>query len=381
MKIALVISSLSGGGAERVMATLANAWARDGAEVTLITLATRSADVYALEPAIHRVELNVVRRSSNVFEAIANNATRIRCLRAAIASCQPDVVISFMTTTNMLAVLACWGLRIPVVVAERTFFSARLPTGVWRFMHRSLYRRAACVVSQTKRGAEDLKVSLGRAVHTIPNPVVIRVAVDDLSSAMPVPHDDSVGVVLAVGRLVREKGFDLLIEAFSKIAPSHAKWNLVILGEGPLRSELMAQIAALGLDDRVTLPGFSNDPHGAMRQADIFVLSSRYEGMPNALLEAMATGLPCVSFDCRTGPAELIDHGVNGWLVPAEDVPAFGMALAKLMDDADLRVHLGASARGVQSVFGVKAVLEQWNELLVSVIHGRCRSDPPSRAT
>jgi GalNAc-alpha-(1->4)-GalNAc-alpha-(1->3)-diNAcBac-PP-undecaprenol alpha-1,4-N-acetyl-D-galactosaminyltransferase len=377
MKIALVISSLDGGGAERVMATLANAWARDGTEVTLITLASRAEDVYPLDSAVERVDLDLTGRSTSILQALIRNVIRVRRLRSALVACKPDVVISFMTTVNLLTILACHRLACPVLVSERISVSQHPPRGVWQRLYRPLYRRAAAVVSQTRRGAMDLEARLKRRISVIPNPLT-SAGLDSARrhASAQTPHKGDRYWVLAVGRLSAQKGFDLLIAAFSRVAAQHGQWHLVIIGEGPERAALTAQIAGLGLADRVHLPGFCDDPQALMRRTDLFVLSSRYEGMPNALLEAMAAGCPCVSFDCETGPAELIEHSVNGWLVVPEDVAALAAALERLMVDAGLRQRLGVAAGDVSNKFSVESILAQWNELITLALEDREDSQP-----
>jgi glycosyltransferase involved in cell wall biosynthesis len=134
-----------------------------------------------------------------------------------------------------------------------------------------------------------------------------------------------------------------------------------------LRAGLEQKIAEHGLDGRIAMPGFDANVRRAMRRADLFVLSSRYEGFPNALLEAMTEGRACVSFDCDAGPRELIDHRRNGWLVPAGDAQALSAALDTLMGDAGLRAQLGQRARDVSSTYSLATILDQWNALVTSV--------------
>ena len=365
-----------------MVSTLANAWNREGVDVTLITLASRSADMHLLEPTIERIDLNLASPSPNTFAALTQTVVRIYRLRAALLSCAPDIVISFMTTTNMLTILSCRGLPSPVLVAERVFLSKSPPRGMWRLLYRPLYRLAAAVISQTKRGAADLEARLKRPVAVIHNPLIP--AADLLrkplkSDAVLQLRKEGKRWILAAGRLTAQKGFDLLIAAFSRVAATHPEWMLIILGEGPERSSLAAQIAQQELTDRILLPGFSGEPQALMRQADLFVLSSRYEGMPNALLEAMSIGCPCISFDCETGPAELIEHGVNSWLVPPEDVSGLATALDHLMRDADLRIRLGAKARDIEKLYSVDSILGQWNALIASVIKNGTNRASPSR--
>jgi glycosyltransferase involved in cell wall biosynthesis len=365
MRLALIVPSLGGGGAERVMATLANAWVVRGNEVTLVTLTSARDDRYPLDRAVRRVALDVARRSSNPVQALGYNALRVRALRRAIKAARPDAVISFVANTNALAMIAATGLRVPVVVTERQFVGAEPSRRIWEVLRRLLYRRAAAVVAQTRRCADELEARVGRAVRVIPNPVSPgsgHPAQDAASTA-----EDRTRTLLAVGRLVPAKGFDLLIEAFARIAGRHPGWKLEILGEGPLRESLTRLIAMRGLASHIALPGFSKEVRRAMRRADLFVLSSRFEGLPNALLEAMAEGVACVSFDCTAGPRELIRHGENGWLVPPEDVGGLAAAFDVLMGDGELRTRLGARAREVCVLYSVSEILDQWNALLASV--------------
>ena len=365
MKLVLIVPSLGGGGAERVMATLANAWAMRGVEVTLITLSSAVNDRYPLDRRVWRVALDVARRSSNPAQALGRNVVRVRALRRAIKAARPDAVISFVANTNALAMIAATGLRVPVIVTERQFIGAEPSRLVWTLLRRVLYRRAAAVVAQTRRCADELEARVGRAVRVIANPVAPGA---DNARPEPAPVGDGrVRTLLAVGRLVPAKGFDLLIDAFARVAKRHPGWKLEILGEGPLREPLTQSIAMHGLTTRIALPGFSPQVRQAMRRADLFVLSSRFEGLPNALLEAMAEGVACVSFDCTAGPRELITHGENGWLVPAEDVDGLAMALDTLMQDDVLRARLGTHAREVCNLYSVSEILRQWDRLLASV--------------
>lgn len=364
MRLALVISSLGGGGAERVMTLLANAWVTRGDEITLITLASGDRDTFPLDPAVHRVALDVAGNSPHLLAALAHNLVRVRALRQAIKAARPDAVISFIAESNVRVLVATAGLHVPVIISERTFLNGHHMRGVWRMLRRRIYPRAAAIVAQTRRCAEDLESLVARPVEVIANPVAGAVVDPDAAAGVAArgPH-----TLLAVGRLAPEKGFDLLVDAFAKLAATHPDWNLVILGDGPLRSELEQRIAAHGLAGRIAMPGFDRDVRARMRGADLFVLSSRYEGFPNALLEAMTEGTACVSFDCDAGPRELIEHGRSGWLVPAGDVAALAAALDRLMRDAGLRERLGRDARRVAATYALPAILAQWNALVASV--------------
>ncbi len=373
MRLALVISSLGGGGAERVMSLLASAWAENGEEVSLITFARTGQDTYPLHRAVQRIGLDLVGPSHNWAGAVVNNIRRVLRLRKVLRSLQPDVVVSFMTETNVLAVLAAIPCALPVVVGERTSPDAHRLTTPWSGLRRYAYRRAAAVVAQTESIAAWLRDEVpGARIHFIPNPVRVNVDVEPdaiANVAMAVCRDYK--TVLAVGRLSKEKGFDLLLRAFSATSGKHPDWRLVVLGEGQERLPLERLARDLGVADRILIPGFSKTPHVVMGQAELFVLSSRYEGMPGALLEAMACGCPCISFNCRAGPAELIEHGTNGWLVPAEDVAALTAAMERLMDNQSQRERLGGAARNTATAYSVDATLRRWEETLTTILYVR----------
>jgi GalNAc-alpha-(1->4)-GalNAc-alpha-(1->3)-diNAcBac-PP-undecaprenol alpha-1,4-N-acetyl-D-galactosaminyltransferase len=173
--------------------------------------------------------------------------------------------------------------------------------------------------------------------------------------------------VLAAGRLGKEKGFDLLLHAFAAIAPRLPDWRLAIFGEGPEGPVLRDLSQQLRISDRVVFAGFSRTLHAVMRRSDLFVLSSRFEGMPNALAEAMACGLACVSFDCATGPAELIVHERNGLLAPAEDVAGLTQSIERLMRDEGLRLRLGSAAQESIRAYSTDFILDRWNAVLTRI--------------
>ncbi len=172
-------------------------------------------------------------------------------------------------------------------------------------------------------------------------------------------------VALAVGRLGEEKDFALLLMAFGSLASQNPEWDLIILGDGPEREDLEQLRDGLGLKGRVHLPGRVGNPGDWYVRADIYVMSSRFEGFPNTLLEAMAYGLPAVSFDCETGPADIIRHGIDGFLVPpSEGVEGLAWAMDTLMRDENMRQRMGKEAIAVRDRFSAQRIMAEWDEVL-----------------
>jgi GalNAc-alpha-(1->4)-GalNAc-alpha-(1->3)-diNAcBac-PP-undecaprenol alpha-1,4-N-acetyl-D-galactosaminyltransferase len=174
----------------------------------------------------------------------------------------------------------------------------------------------------------------------------------------------TIQTILAVGRLYPEKGFDLLLEAFAKCAAAHPNWNLRIIGEGPERELLAQLIGQFGLLERVRIDPVLPDLSSSLTQADLFVLSSCHEGFPNVLLEAMAAGVPVISFDCESGPRDIIRHGIDGVLVPAGDVGALALALDRLMGSAADRAQLAERAPEVIERFSLAKIATMWRNVL-----------------
>jgi glycosyltransferase involved in cell wall biosynthesis len=357
--IALIIHSLAGGGAERVVSLLANHWAEQGRDVVIITLDVEQNDAYPLDPRVRRIGLDFMRASIFPWQGVFNNFFRIRALRRALQTMDAPIPVSFTDKMNIVAVLACRGMEPGLTICERTDPRHQQLGRVWSWLRRRCYPRCRALVVQT----EDVRTWVrgwlpGRPIHVIPN-AAPAVSADARSAT-----ESEAKRIVSVGRLSREKGHDLLIAAFLRIAPKYPAWRLTICGDGAERANLDTQRQQLGLQDRVELPGWIRDPGEVLRKAELFVLPSRYEGFPNALLEAMAAGLACVSFDCESGPREIIRHAENGLLVPAEDVGELANAMERLITDTDLRCKLGKAARHVSQRFSQDRFFRQWDAVL-----------------
>jgi len=373
-RLALVIHALSGGGAERVLVDMANHWSRTGVHVTLITLAAADTDVYRADASIDRIGLDVMRESPGFIAAARNNLRRCGALRRALRKARPDFVISFTDQINVLTLMATFGMRLRMVVCDRVD-PRHHPLGrAWSLLRRRFYGRCCAAVVQTEAVGTFVKRLVGhRPVYVIPNAVSPDVlAVNSSSSQQASDGTEHPRRLVAMGRLARQKGFDILIDAFASLADRHPNWKLDIFGDGPCHDPLQQQIVRPGLEERIHLPGWTDDRLAEFSRADLFVLSSRYEGFPNVLLDAMACGLPAVSFDCPSGPAEIIRDRVDGLLVESENVDRLADALNQLMADASTRSDYGARATDVLQRFSAAGFYARWE----AVFEGAATNDP-----
>ena len=377
-RLALVIHALSGGGAERVLTNMANHWARRGIDVTLITLSAADSDVYQTAASVRRVGLDMMRASGGFGSAVINNLRRMRALRRALRDACPDFVISFTDQINVLTLAATLGMRLRIVICDRVD-PRHHPLGrAWSMLRRRFYRRCFAAVVQTAAVRDFVRPLVGRRpVYVIPNavsPDALQLAPD---AGQPAGPDRDAGqgrprCLVGMGRLARQKGFDMLIDAFAALADRHPNWTLKIFGTGPLHDELQQQIARLNLTQRIHLAGWTDDRLAEFSRADLFVLSSRYEGFPNVLLDAMACGLPAVSFDCPSGPAEIIRDNVDGLLAAPEDAGGLADALHRLMADDSLRRRFALRAAEVVQRFGTAQFFARWE----AVFEGAEPDDP-----
>jgi len=274
-----------------------------------------------------------------------------------------------MTTANVLGTLATRGLPIRVIISERNWPARpgmRLP---WRLLRKHVYRRADHFAAQTREGADWIRDHLGlKAVTVIPNAVSLPIPVDN-SRPCPEPPSKRSKLILAVGTKPFQKGFDLLLQAVVPLLESEPDWTLAVLGVD--REKLMRQFSEshqIGAPrdlplNRIRALGEVGNPAAWYDAAEIFVLSSRFEGFPNVLVEAMAHGCASVAFACPTGPAEIIEDHSTGILVAPVDVSALRSAISELMMDSDARRRLGDSARNVLTRYSADTVFALWSDV------------------
>lgn len=361
MRITCAIHSLDGGGAERVMAGLATRLSTAHA-VSLLTLDAGQHDRYRCGDNVSRIALNLMSESHSVMQAIASNRRRVAAIRAAVESTSPDVVLSFCDKMNILTLAACRSLAVPVVISERSQPAHQKLGPLWSTLRRWHYPRAAACVVQTAAAADAVAQWTSAPIS------IIAAAIDPPPAGLAARDPDQrPKTLVSLGRLSAEKQVDRLITAFAQLPDSLSQWTLQICGDGAQRDALARQIAGLRLGSRVQLCGWVSDVGAVFRDAGAFALTSRYEGFPNALLEAMAAGVPSLAVDCESGPREIIRDGENGLLVPQDDPAALSAGLQRLLTDINLRRRFASEAPGVLQRFGWEAFVRAYTHVLQSV--------------
>ena len=348
----------SSGGTVQVLARLGRLWSQSDSRVEFVTysdagvLDAEDLPIVRIGPAPNsRISGRPLRVALRQARSVVRYAVRIR---RAVRERPHAVILPFLTGTALVTLAATIGLPNRVVVCERIDVSARSLTWHFRLLQHLLYPRAsAFTINSSSQAASRLlrSISRGRPVHVVPNPLP-----RDIPSADPAASH----TILAVGRLADQKQHAVLIDAFSRIADRIPEWCVVILGEGPLRSDLGAQINRLGLADRITLTGQVDDPRPFYASAGLFVLPSGYEGTSNALLEAASAGLPCIVSE-ETAPPHT--EGVL-MSVPAGSADALAEGLLDVCLNTDKREVLGRAAERWVKQVSDDDVLEGWSSVL-----------------
>jgi glycosyltransferase involved in cell wall biosynthesis len=367
MKLALVLSSLRPGGAERAFVRLAKALAERGHVVTLVTLDAAHPDDYAVAAAVQRIALGLVTPSAGPLDGLRNNWQRVRTLRSVIRQQGPDVVLAGLSETNVLAVLACTGLNIPVIVSEHNDPKAFPLNRAWDRLRRYTYRRSARLVCVSQGIGEYFDWLPAQQIQVIPNAIDPAELVADSAPPDDFPAVDQQTIV-ALGRLVYVKGFDILLRIFADIAPAYPHWKLVIVGDGEERGALSELVRELGLAGRAFLPGFLTHPHHYIKPGAFLAFPSRTEGFGLVLAEAFACGLPVVAFDCPYGPREIVQDQVDGFLLQPGDKAGFVQAMVTLMEDEARRDKMAHAALHASQRFEFVNIVPQWERLFAEVV-------------
>lgn len=356
-RIMLFISSLSCGGAERVLTNIANGLCQRGFEVHLVTWTlSKQEDFYPLQPEVIRHRIGPSKPVRGTIKRLLKGYTIVKKMRGLLKTYRPNAVLSFLDRTNILVTLTALGLNIRVIISERTDLNYEhlvLPFS-WRLIRPAVYRLCDVLVVQTKAMKQWINKNWKINTIIIPNGI----------SSMPKLLDIKKPLIISVGRLATEKGFDISLKAFAQVHQQHPEWRYIILGDGPLHAELETLSQQLGIQDKVTFKGRVDNPIPWLKQASICIQPSRFEGFPNAVMESMAMGLATISSDASDSLSELITHGENGLLIPCDHVNAFTHALEKLMANKEYRKRLGQQATSVRQKFSQDNILNQWIQAL-----------------
>lgn len=358
MKIVIVFHNLSFGGIQRVIAELATGLAAAGHDLEILLTGQDGSTAYEVVPSVRVRALGITRPTVGSIDSVAANLTRVIALRRAIADAKPDVVIAHEWRTNILVVLATRATGRHVVITEHSDPVHSSVPAVWRCLRRLIYPLADRLVSVSH--------GVDRHFAWLP-PDRRRVITNPIPRTWPAPtlaYGDRPNLIVGMGRLVPQKGFDLLIDAFSMCTRTFPDWRLEIWGDGPERQRLQSRITELGVKHRVRLCGVTDRPDEVLGRAALFVLSSRFEGFGNVLVEALAMGTPVVAADCPFGPSEIVRPGVDGLLVHPECVDALSRAMMSLFADPGGRATMSTRAVEARERFSYQRFLERWIDVI-----------------
>ena len=347
MKIIYLTASLGSGGAERVVSLLANKMVEQGHQVEIICL--KFNDIYYQTDS--RIKVTLAMRQTN------NRLTELFWLRKYLKKQKPDVVIPFTEGVYCFTILSLLGTGIPIVASERLDPAAMSPTR--KVLKRLLLPYADWLVVQTQSIKEYFPKSIQKKTSIIYNPVNDEVFHQIENGELKIENEGRLNRIISVGRLYPQKNQEMMIRAFSKVADEFPDWQLVIFGEGPLRAELEFLVSSFKLQNRVLLPGRTEHVIEELRKSKIFCMSSDYEGMSNAMIEAICVGLPIISTKV-SGTEEMVIDGKNGFLVPKNDEERMAQCYQLTMEREDLREHFSTYNKNMSILFKTESIVNQW---------------------
>ncbi|MEI7800693.1 MAG: glycosyltransferase family 4 protein [Opitutaceae bacterium] len=366
MHIAIFIDQMARvGGSERVAANLCQAWSEDGAKVTLITLNPGTEGIVIPSEIVRRSLSSKPKRSglTGLFDSVINGFRLGRAMREA----KPDMVVAISTVASLqLAFARCAPGTIKFGSEHGYMRHYRQPSYIM-LARRLLYPSLDAVVCPALRSAQAIAEDCpGTKALAVPNPLTLPLPASGPAISTDQFIKPSRRYFCTSARLDPLKRIDQLIEAFALVNEKLLDWDLIILGDGPLRIELESKVKALELGARVLFVGWVGNPAQWYERTDIFVFSSHSEGFGMVLAEAMAYGLPCITYDCDAGPADIVRDGIDGVVVPLGDIPALANQMRCLALDSGRRAEFSQRARDVIDRFGNEAVLGRWQELIRS---------------
>lgn len=361
MRIGFLISNLSAGGAERATSSLANYFSQHGHEVEIITFKD-SDSFYTLEDKVTHLRLGFDEIALSLsLKRIFGALKRMFKIRSFIKKRKLDVLIGMSFSMTWYTVFATKFTKTKSVGTERNNPYKYKATKINSFLRKFFYKFCDGYVFQTKKSSLFFTDKLKKRDIIIPNAIF-----NETVYKLTVPEKRE-KLICAVGRLNEQKRFDILIDAFASIAEKIPEHRMIIFGEGDLRKELEERVASYSLEERIFLPGTDPEAVKIVNHADVFVLSSDLEGMPNVLMEAMAMGVPCVSTRCDMGPEELIENEKNGLLVDVGSTQQIAQAMFGIIKNPDLSEKLSSNARELIRTHSIDAISEKWLNFLKSI--------------
>lgn len=355
MKIAFVIGSLAGGGAERVVARLASQFSETGHNVTIYMIANdlikydvnKDVEIVFVKPSIPIRGIKYIERAFR--------------LRMSINLCCPDVVISFTFGVSALVLFSLTGTNHRVIISERNNPHTDPSSPKLRKIRNLLYEKADGIVFQTQDAKSYFSETIQKKSAIIINPIG-----DDI----PLPYvGDRESVLVSIGRLEPQKNHKLLIDAFAEVHKQFPDFVLKIYGEGSLKKQLHEHIVQLHLRENILLMGYSQNVLNDIRKATAFILSSDYEGISNALLEAMAIGLPVVSTDHPIGGARLlIENGKTGILIPVGDKDALVLSISQILSNGNLAQSMASNALNIRRLASIDTIANDWINFIETIL-------------
>ena len=354
--VAMLIGALTKGGAERVLVNLADDFVSKGHRVTMVTQYQKENE-YSLNPAVKRV-ISDITPAETTSNRVVNFKRRFCKLRNIWKEEKPDVILSFIGKNNMMAILTSRFLHIPVAVSVRAEPAEEYYNGVMRVLAKTLFVFADKVILQTGRCFDFFPPYIRKKAIILRNPVSESFFRERFTGKRE-------NVIVAVGRVDKNKNHEMLIRAFAGIADEFPDYKVIIYGEGDLRQELIALVEKLRLSDRIFLPGSIDNVSEAIYKTRVFVLTSNSEGVPNTLIEAMMMGLTVIATDCPCGgPAELISNFKNGILTPVGDVEKLQENLQNALKNLHASDAMGVAAKETADIYKKEKVCKEWEDTL-----------------
>lgn len=344
-----------GGGGERVTTNLANYFVENGHKVRIVSISpSNTTNIYAIDKRIgieyldinFNIGSNVIKKIFSVFKVKTHfNSYKSKTIVLGIGN-YPSLLLSFLPKREHIKTIGCQHLAYSGIKNS------------WAILRKLLFRRLDCVVSLTKSDLSKFKIINQNSI-VIPNSVLL---VSEQTAKLENKQ------ILFIGRMVTDKGYDLLIKVIKKVNKVHPDWIFRIIGDGPLKNKILKEIELSGLKEKISLLPTTNSVIEEYLNSSIYLMTSRTEGLPMVLLEAQACGLPIVSFDCETGPSEIVAVNENGFLIDCFDIEKMVQKICLLCSDYDLRIKFGKNAVENAKKFSPEIINSKWETLFLKIV-------------